>query len=355
MQHTDFIIVGSGLAGITLAHTLQAAGKKCIIISEPTLSASSKVAAGVFNPVVFYRITKSYMADLVLPYARSYYDQIEKLLQLNLIEEHSIAKVFSSIEEQRLWELRREEGVGIYLGDQISDETTYEFFHSNLGFGKVLQTGALNCELYLEASINFFQDNFESQKFDYNKIVFEGNRVIYDGIAAEKIIFCEGHLISQNPFFKEMLLKPVKGEIITIRFEQPIPESIKDYILSRKCYLLPIGNNCYKVGATYNWNELNDETTMEGLTALLLHIKEITNTPFTVLSHQAGVRPAAPDRRPILGSHPLHKQVAVFNGLGTKGVMLAPYFANELFEHLCNGKELHKEVSIMRYYQKTNE
>ena len=82
------------------------------------------------------------------------------------------------------------------------------------------------------------------------------------------------------------------------------------------------------MGATYNWNELNDETTMEGLTALLLHIKEITNTPFTVLSHQAGVRPAAPYRRPFLGSHPLHKQVAVFNGLGTKGVILATYLAN---------------------------
>jgi glycine/D-amino acid oxidase-like deaminating enzyme len=48
---------------------------------------------------------------------------------------------------------------------------------------------------------------------------------------------------------------------------------------------------------------------------------------------------------------PKHPQVGVFNGLGTKGVSLAPYFAHQFAELLVNGSEIEEEVQIGRYFK----
>jgi len=61
------------------------------------------------------------------------------------------------------------------------------------------------------------------------------------------------------------------------------------------------------------------------------------------------MRPTTPDRKPILGVHPQHAQAVVFNGLGTKGVSLAPYFSGVLAEALENDAPINKEVDIDRY------
>ena len=74
--------------------------------------------------------------------------------------------------------------------------------------------------------------------------------------------------------------------------------------------------------------------------------------PFEIIDHQAGIRPTVKDRRPLLGVHPAHHQLAIFNGMGTKGVMLAPYFANHLVNHLENDDKLLPEIDIVRFGKK---
>ncbi len=354
MQHTDFIIVGSGLAGVTLAHTLHEGGYKFKIISDPALSNCSMVAAGIYNPVVFFRITKSYMADFVLPFAIDFYRNIETRINQNLIQEQSIARLFTSISEQQLWEKRREEGVGIYLGEIKEDAIPSTSGTSNNPIGVVKNSGSLHCRVYLNTSLNYFNDSVIREKFDHEKIVFHEREVEYKNTIAKKIIFCEGHLISNNPFFKEVALKPVKGEVLTIKFDEALPLNISEYIINKKCFLLPLGDNRYKAGATYNWKNINEDTTPEALQELRKNVEDIISQPFSVLSHHAGVRPAAADRRPILGLHTRYPQLAIFNGLGTKGVMLAPYFANELVQSMVNGKVLHKEVDVGRFFAHAN-
>ena len=64
----------------------------------------------------------------------------------------------------------------------------------------------------------------------------------------------------------------------------------------------------------------------------------------------AGLRPTSHDRRPVVGLLPDKPQVGVLNGLGTKGVSLAPYFAHQFAESLINGIEMDREVHIGRYF-----
>jgi glycine oxidase len=78
-------------------------------------------------------------------------------------------------------------------------------------------------------------------------------------------------------------------------------------------------------------------------------LNELAVFPYKITNQSWGIRPTTPDRRPILGAHPEHQNVLIFNGLGTKGVSLAPYFSQVLSELLENEVPLNKEVDIQRY------
>jgi hypothetical protein len=59
----DFIIVGQGLAANVLAHLFHQQSIRFKMIGNTKLSNCSNVAAGIWNPIVFKRLTKSWMAD----------------------------------------------------------------------------------------------------------------------------------------------------------------------------------------------------------------------------------------------------------------------------------------------------
>mgnify|MGYP006200208843 CR=1 FL=1 len=51
----------------------------------------------------------------------------------------------------------------------------------------------------------------------------------------------------------------------------------------------------------------------------------------------------------MIGTHPKFKNLHVLNGLGTRGVMLAPAMAKALFEHIEYQMPLPKEIDIKRF------
>ncbi|MCW3126932.1 MAG: dependent oxidoreductase, partial [Bacteroidetes bacterium] len=70
------------------------------------------------------------------------------------------------------------------------------------------------------------------------------------------------------------------------------------------------------------------------------------HVPFEVVYHGAGVRPSTKYRRPFIGFHPDQAHIGIFNGMGTKGMSLAPYWAEHFAEHIVNGSALSEEVDI---------
>ena len=79
-------------------------------------------------------------------------------------------------------------------------------------------------------------------------------------------------------------------------------------------------------------------------------LNRILKIPYKVVDHLVGIRPANIDRRPFVGLHPIHPQLGICNGMGTKGCSLAPYFALQLINHIEMGAELNKEANIERFY-----
>ena len=110
-----------------------------------------------------------------------------------------------------------------------------------------------------------------------------------------------------------------------------------------------MAGNQWRVGSTYNFHDNEPVVTESSRKELEEKVNAITQFPYAVISQHWGIRPTTPDRRPILGEHPAMKSVFVLNGLGTKGVSLAPYFSEVLIRLTENRQSLNKEVDIERY------
>jgi glycine oxidase len=188
-------------------------------------------------------------------------------------------------------------------------------------------------------------DMWLEQAFHFNDLKIKEDEVEYKNIKAHKIVFCEGYLIKDNPYFAYIPMKPVKGETIIIECKAA---NITD-IINKHLFILPLGDDQYKVGATFNWDDLNDTPSDKGIEKLETELKQILNLPYTILKKEAGVRPSVIDRRPILGVHPIHKNLGVFNGFGTKGVMLCPYLSEMFYNFMFLGKTLLSEVDVKRF------
>ena len=343
-----FIIIGRGLAASCLMHQFHEHGIDFICIGEPSLSASSKVAGGIWNPVVFKRMTASWMADDLIPSLLDFYAKCQKRLNTALITQRSILKPFTENQEKQLWLKKATNALDNYLDTTLYDpRPEHHSLHINNQYGKVQQAGNLNMEVFLEATRLYFKHNIVQEIVDYNDIKVHPDCVEYKTHQAEHIIFCEGYLVKNNPYFDWIPLVPAKGETLTVK---GFGLNLKQFIFNKDGFIMDLGNDHYKIGATYEWKDLNDQITAKGLQDLENKIRQMTSASYQVLSQEAGVRPSSIDRRPIVGKHPVHSHLHVFNGLGAKGVMLAPYFTENFVYFYLQKQHLHQEVDVKRFY-----
>lgn len=346
----DFIIVGRGLAANVVAHTFQKNGLSFKIIGDTGLSSCSKVAAGIWNPIVFKRLTHSWMAKQTIPYLKKFYSDCENTLGKKFMHEIPIVKPFTEEQEKLLWIKKSKNELDEFLGNVFNYEKEgFGFCNISGEYGKVLQSGYINTSTFLSESFEFFKNLILDQVFDHSLLRLNGTSSIsYKETEAANIIFCEGHLIKNNPFFNWIPLKPAKGEILTIDCEGL---ELNNSILNKNAFILKTEEGVYKTGATYEWDDLTEQPTEKGKLELQQKIKELITTDYFIIKHEAGIRPACIDRRPVIGPHPRYKNLFVFNGLGTKGVMLAPYFANNFVLSYLQKQPLNTEVDVKRFYK----
>lgn len=342
------MIVGQGIAGSILSLSLIKAGYSVTVINQPTLSSSSKVAGGIWNPIVFKRLTKSWMADALVPELISFYEYWEQQFNTSLICKREIIKPFTEEQEKNLWRKKSLEKDNVFL-----DKETYENYQLDekylvKSFSKVLQAGNLDVPKFLECTEQYIKQShtFIEEEFDHHQLDVSAAKVSYKSISAKHIIFCEGYLISKNPYFNWIPMKPAKGETLTIESKHI---NLNTDIFNKGFFIMPIGNHLFKVGATYEWNDLNDLPTEKAKQELITKINAVVSSPYKIISHEAGVRPSVIDRRPVIGPHPVYKHIYVFNGLGTKAVMIAPYFAKQFVGYLQNNASIDSEVNSDRF------
>jgi len=346
MKQVDYIIVGLGLAGLAFTRELKKNGKSFIVFEDNSQN-SSKVAGGMYNPVILKRFTPVWNAEQQLKTAIPFYTELEALLGNRYDTKIDTHRLFTSIEEQNNWFATCDNPL---LSEYMIPKVVTEKFNgidAPFGYGKVTKTGRIHTEKLLDDYRNylFTSDEIRYEKFDYTNIELIDNKVNYNAIEANYIVFCEGFGMKKNPFFKELPMQEAKGELITIH----APELEIDFVLKSAVFIMPLGDYLFKVGATFNWKDKTSVPTSEGKKELTDKLEKILKVPFEIVDHVAGIRPTVKDRRPLVGIHSQFKQLAVLNGLGTRGVMIAPTVAKELYNHIENGVELRKEIDILRF------
>ncbi len=345
----DYLIVGSGLAGISFAETALQHQKNILIIDNQSQNASL-IAGGLYNPVILKRFSEVWQAEQQLAVLDSFYQKLESKLQIKVDYKIPILRKFFSIEEQNNWFAASDNKMLAPFLSLDLVTTKYHGINSPFNYGQVLQTGYVDTKLLLNAYKKYLLDHnlLLEETFDYHSIQFFDDGVQYKNTKAKQIIFAEGFGLHANPFFNYLPLDGTKGELFIIK----APNLNLEVIINTSVFILPLGNDLFKVGATYNWQDKTSDPSEEGRTELLARIYEILDCEFEIIAHFAGVRPTVRDRKPLVGTHPQFSRFHILNGLGTRGVMLGPSMAIALFELIEHQKPLDKVIDIKRYENK---
>ena len=351
MSKFDFIIVGQGLAGTCLSYELSKRGQRVLVIDDDHKEAASMVAAGMWNPIVFRRMSKSWKADVLLPILRDFYHELSDLLGIALIEELPIDKLFPSQEAANQFDEKSDlPGFSMYL-KASPDEPPLNALDAPHGRGRIEGGGYLRLPDLLKRYREKLsaENRLLSERFDPEKLVFgEDGTVDYSGNMANNLIFCTGFQNASIPWFSDLPLRSTKGELLELHSK----DLSYNGIVNNGKFLLPLGDGLFKLGATYEWGALDTSITSEARMELLSKAEPLIQGDFEVRSQAAGIRPTVKDRRPLVGRHPDHKALAIFNGLGTKGVMIAPWLTIHFADYLLKNTALDPEVDIQRFSEK---
>lgn len=255
--------------------------------------------------------------------------------------------MFSTQQERELWlEKEKLPEFQNYMNTVSNTDDNFSDAINKFGSGRVKQSAYIDTTTFLLEMKKQItkQGILLNESFNYENLIENS----YNGKQYDEVVFCEGYLGVDNPWFGDLPLDQTKGETITINSTE-IPEDIS---LNRKCFVLPLGNNTFKVGSTYVWNTPDTNPTEEGKEVILNNLSKLTHATTTIVGQGAGVRPTTKDRRPLIGSHPKHKNYHFFNGLGAKGYLIGPYLSSMFVDYLVNEGEIDPEVDIKRIYKK---
>jgi len=345
----DYLIIGLGLAGLSFCEQLEEDNKTYKVVSDDS-QRSSLVAGGLYNPVILKRFSLAWNADIQLQTALPFYKKLEDKFRIQLDHKISVLRRFASIEEQNLWfEAADKPRLNKFLSPKISLDDI-EGIDAPYGYGEVKHTGRIDSNKLITTYTSFLEQkgNLIKETFRFNKLKIHSDYVEYNSTKAHKIVFATGFGLRDNPFFNYLPLKGTKGELLTVR----IPELELSRIVKSSVFIIPLQNDLFRVGATYNNYDKTNVPTEDAKVELVRKLESFLKCNYEIVDHVAGIRPSVVDRKPIVGRHHVHKHMYVLNGLGSRGVLIAPSIAKQLYEHIENGQPLSEEIDIDRFSKK---
>jgi len=313
---------------------------------------ASAIAAGIFNPVVLKRFSIVWNATKQIERLREVFGDFEQLLNKKYIYNFPVYRIFNDEQEKKTWLKKATTHPDLidYLATDTEQLNDFSSINSPIGSGEVLHTGRVDLTNLLADFKDYLVENdlFLDETFDFNELKLDDNQTSYKNIESTKIIFAEGYNILNNPYFKNLPVIGVKGEVLKIETDANLPEAV----VKGKEFLMPLENNQYFVGATYDRDHVNYENTEEAKKYLIEGVQNFFKDDFEVVEQHASIRPTVVDRRPIIGAHPMHQQLICLNGMGTRGTMLAPVMVDDLYDFLENNQPIEKEANIARFYDR---
>lgn len=332
-MHCQFLVVGGGLAGIMMHFHLSKYGK-CMVVDHLNFKKSSTVAGGIYNPLMLNYQKKAFKCDLLYPQLSKFYSALEQQLNSTFHHPVPIHYLVNSNEELNDWTLFDHQNT-VYFNLEKPKESSFLAEHK--------------AELIIHNSgwvdLNQLIESYHSMLKSKNELINDDYKCIKHEIKSDVIVHCQGNYLTQ--YFDDSLniLKPAKGEVLIVETN----ENFTDKIYQQGVFMIPLGDGIYKIGSNFEWLDLSENPTEKGKNEILNKWLKWFSGDYKIIEQLAGIRPSSKDRRPILGQLNSFKNEYVFNGLGSKGIALAPYYANMLALNIVENSPIEKEVDINRF------
>ncbi len=336
------LLLGQGIAGTMLAHSLLRRGAQVHIMDGDLPGGSTLPAAGIINPVTGKRFVKTWRLDDFFPVAEECYQLLERELGIPVWLPYPILRILGSPEESNDWAARCAlPDYADYVGESRDGGAWQPFIKPGISYGVIRRAARVHFPHLLG---HFRKKALAEGIFQQREIRYEDVEVLardYDAV-----VFCEGFRATENPYFPNLGWQLAKGEALHIRI--PGAAGI-EHMLKKNTTLVPLGGDRFWVGGSYQWHYPDLLPSAGERDYILRRLEEMIIVPFEVTGHVAGVRPTVKDRRPLLGANQTFSNLFIFNGLGTKGALLAPFWAEHLADHLLKGTALDAAVDIRRF------
>ena len=351
----DFLIVGQGVAGTFLARTLIERGCRVVVVDADQQASSSRVAAGLLNPVTGMRL---HLAEDTL-------ELLEKSGQLfaRIAAEHRhpvftpmpIRRLYESPKERALKARRAQDWKYANLMSPDDAPSTISGTISDEQGSFVINGGGwvdLPLLLDLEASWLRAQGALASGIVSFADLRPDGTGggVCWNGIHASKgVIFCNGYKAGLEQCWKWLPWQPAKGEIIDCETSvEAMP-----CILNRSGWAIPLGGGRWRSGSTWEWKQLDNKPTPEAASALCERLQRFFTPPVRIrlVSHRAGVRPCVLGNQPFCGTHPQLPWLHLLGGLGPKGTFWGPTCAALIADWLLDKTPIPSRFDLTRVWK----
>ena len=316
----DTLIVGFGISGLNYAEQLRRNNINFIVLA-PKYESASYLAAGIINPTVLKRFNSVWKSDKFLNYALTHYNELQDLVQTKIIHRTPILRILDNKREQNDWvSACSKPFLKNYLNNHLISGENYNGIRAPFNYGEVKNSAKVdNVALISSYQKKIISNQYIDCRMDHTKLEFNTEGILYKGIQAKKIVFCEGFQSVKNPFFNYLPLVGSKGEMLIIKCDRLTDE----VIFKGPIFLSPIGEKKFWVGATFDRQDKTTLITKKGNEWLISKLDKFLNLPYQILEHKAQIRPTVIDRRPLLGIHPLNNRLFILNGMGTRGVLLS--------------------------------
>lgn len=344
--HWDVIIVGQGLAGTTLAWNLIEAGQRVLIVDAQQPVTSSKIAAGLITPITGRRLVLSRSYDESLSVACAFYTRIEERTGTKFFHDRRAVRLLTSDAERRHWSRRSQQAAyQNYLMRPPPEPLLGPEFGKAASDGFAMHAAQLDVPSYLDATRAILP--VAPMLLDWrHDVSFGTSEVWVRDHQARFLISCEGYAARFNPYFSWVPFNPAKGDILTVRFEKPLPPHSLHF---GGIWLAPTSEaEIFLLGATYDREILDQVPSASAREQLEQKLQSFFHGPYTVLDHKAAVRPIINESRALAGLHPERDNLGFLNGLGSKGALNAPWIAERFAAFLTGQTPLPETVDLRK-------
>lgn len=354
MGSTRTLVIGLGLAGTCVSRALMHRGIDFFVLAYQDPSSSSKAAAGLVNPLAGAKFLPVPELESMWAQMGQAYSEFENTLECKLWNQLMIVRGFSREEELQAFKKRLAEGAVSPFVQQVFEPHPAQI-HPLGPWGGYTGKGAVVSvpDLISKWAVFLQQTNrLKEERVDYDAFRFVGKKVFYQDLGPfDHVIFTEGWLCQNNPFFDWLPFQPAKGEILTLLGEKAWEQNQAWF---QGHWLFQKRPGIFRAGATFTRGEWLPGPTESGKAELLQKIRPWIDASFEVIAHDWGVRPGVTDHRPVVGRHPSVPSFSILNGLGSRGSLYAPWLAEQLLNHVFRGDNLHPEYSIERHLKHFN-